>query len=483
MRILLVQPDQTFTMGLQHAARLEPLGLEAVGAALRKRHEVWLLDLRVTPDALPAALADFRPDMLGISATFTVDTYRALRIARAAKEVNQRTFVFAGGHHASLCPTDFHHPAVDAVVLGEGELTAPELADCLAAAADPERVPGLVLNRPGGQHVTAFRAPAEDLDLLPAPDRTLSARYRREYYLIFTSPVASLETARGCPYRCRFCSVWRFYQKRIRRKSPSRVVEELAAIDEPYVFITDDNFLTAGDRAEEIARRIARSGIRKGYTIQARSDAIVRHAATLARWREVGLQNVFVGFEKPDQAGLAGVDKNNSLENNETALVLLRRLGIEPTVSFIVDPRWDRRDFAALRDYVRRWKLGRVAFTILTPLPGTRLFEDLRDRLTTSDRELFDLLHAVVPTRLPRDEFYSEVARLWKSVYPAWRLGLLRLYLRARRAWPRAPYGKPGWTALAEAARLADARSYLKPRPGFGSGMPVPQPGCRPNAP
>jgi radical SAM superfamily enzyme YgiQ (UPF0313 family) len=245
----------------------------------------------------------------------------------------------------SLRSADFCHTAVDAIVLGEGELTTQELAGCLEAKDNPSRVPGLVLNRPERQqHSTPHRSPVKDLDLLPKPDRALSRAYRRKYYMIFTSPIASLETARGCPYCCRFCSVWRFYQKRVRFKSPRRVVEELATISEPDVFFTDDNFLSESGRTDETARLIRQVGIRKGYIIQARTDAIVRHAETIARWREIGLDCVFVGFEKPDQAGLEGLDKHNSVENNEKALEVLRRLGIEPTVSFIVDPDWDHSE-------------------------------------------------------------------------------------------------------------------------------------------
>lgn len=469
------------TMGLQHAVRVEPLGLEAVAGALRGRHPVCLLDLRVTPDRLQATVSDFRPDMLGIASTFTVDTYRALKTAQAAKEVDPGIFVFVGGHHASLQPADFFHSAVDAVVLGEGELTARELADCLEAGGDPVRVPGLALNRPEGQYTTPPRSLVQDLDGLPRPDRTLCRRHRSDYFMFFTSPIALLETARGCPYRCRFCSVWRFYQQRVRFKSPERITDELAELSEPYVFFTDDNFLCASSRAEETARLIRRKGIRKNYVVQARSDAIVRHADTVARWREIGLDCVFIGFEKAEQAGLEGVNKHNSVENNERALEVLRRLGIEPTVSFIVEPEWNRRDFAALRAYVRRLGLRRPMFSVLTPLPGTELFEQARARLTTANYELFDLFHSVLPTRLPLRDFYRELARLWQSAYPAWRLLCLRIYLLASRLLARGPRRRLGLRVLAEAVRVSDGKAYLEYWSGFNHGARWQAANCRPN--
>jgi len=462
VRVLLAQPDQNRTIGLQQLARVEPLGLEMIAGALRDRHEVALLDLRLEPDALVATLTDFRPHLVGISSTFTVDIYRALSVAEAAKAADPRTFVFVGGHHPSLHPVDFHVPAVDAIVVGEGELTTQELVDCLAAGDDPGRVPGLVLNHPAGQHATGQRPLLKDLDALPHPSRSLTRAYRQCYYLVLTQPVASLETTRGCPYHCRFCSVWRFYQGRVRFKSPQRVVEELEAVEEPDVLFTDDNFLANVRRAGEIARLIQERGIRKRYMIQARSDAIVRHPEVVAQWWEVGLGGVFIGFEKSDQAGLEAVNKHNSVENNERALEVLREQGIEPTTSFIVDPDYGHDDFAALRAYVRRLKLGMPVFTVLTPLPGTVLFEEVRERLTTANRELFDLAHAVLPTRLPPAEFYEELARLWREAYPRWKLGLARMYLSLRDLWSRSP-GAAHWQGvLAEARRFGDARVYLE---------------------
>lgn len=461
MRILLVQPNQNQALGLQQLARVEPLGLEMLAGALREQHQVALVDLRLEPNGLGAALADVRPDMVGISSTFTVDMREALAIAQTVKASDPRTFVVVGGHHPSLNPTDLNHPAVDALVVGEGELTLRELVECLAARGDPEAVLGLVLNRPGGQFSTGPRPPFKNLDRLPLPDRHLTRAQRDQYYLVLASPIASVETARGCPYRCSFCSVWRFYQGRVRFKSPPRVLKELEAVEEADVLFTDDNFLASPRRAAEIARLIRERGLRKHYIIQARSDTIVSHPEVIAQWRSVGLGSVFIGFEKPDQRELNGVNKHNSVENNEQALAILRAQGIEPVTSFIVGPDYTHDDFANLRAYVQRLKLQLPAFTVLTPLPGTELFQQTRMRLSTLNYQLFDLTHAVLPTQLPAAEFYQEMARLWRAAYPRWKTELVRLSLALRDRW--SPRSSPAnWQkAFAELRRFADAQSYL----------------------
>lgn len=462
MRVLLIQPRQNQGIGLESLDLIEPLGLEMIAAALQDGHEVALLDLRLRPDALPATLADFRPHVVGISSTFTVKLYQTLQIAEAAKAAHPQTFTVVGGHHPSLYPSDFQHPAVDAIVVGEGEVTMRELVDCLAAGGDPSRVPGLVLNRPEGQYFTGQRALVPHLDALPQPQRALTQPFRPYYHLFTEWPIAAVETTRGCPYRCSFCAVWRFYQGRVRFKSPRRVVEELESIAEPKVFFTDDNFLASVRRSQELARLIRERGIRKQYYIQARSDVIVRHPELIAAWREVGLDGVFIGFEKPDQTGLDAVNKNNSVENNERALAILRQHGIEPDVSFIVDPDYDHADFAALRRYVRRLKLRLPFFTVLTPLPGTAFFDTVKDQLVTRNYERFDVLHAVLPTRLPLNEFYAELARLYREAYPMWKLWLGKLYFAFADLWGRGTCPISWRRIVDEIARVGEARAYLE---------------------
>jgi radical SAM superfamily enzyme YgiQ (UPF0313 family) len=462
MRVLLAQPDQNRTMGLQQLARVEPLGLEMIAGALWSRHEVALLDLRLEPDGLADTLAAFQPHLVGISVTLTIDVYRALDIASAAKVANLRTFVFVGGHHPSLRPEDFFHPGVDAIVVGEGELTTSELVDTFAVEGDLGRVPGLVLNQPQGQHFTGHRPLLKDLDALPYPARVLNPTCRQDYYAIIIRPIALVETARGCPHRCRFCSVWPFHRGLVRYKSPQRVVREVAALEQPHVLFTDDNFLSNGKRAGEIARLIREQGIEKRYSLEARSDDIVRHPEVIGQWREVGLDHVFIGFERPDQSGLDAVNKHNSVRNNEEALAILRSSGIEPNPSFIVDPSDGHEDFEALRAYMRRLGLKFPFFSVLTPLPGSALFAEMEDCLTTANYELFDLAHAVTPTRLPLAEFYQEFARLWRGAYPPWKIGVFRLAMVFRDLLSRRGGITVSQRALTDIHQHGDARVYLQ---------------------
>jgi radical SAM superfamily enzyme YgiQ (UPF0313 family) len=149
--------------------------------------------------------------------------------------------------------------------------------------------------------------------------------------------------------------------------------------------------------------------------MQARSDSIARRPDLIERWAEIGLSTVLVGFEKFREEELTDLRKRSSVETNEEAARVLREHEVDIWGAFIVDPSWRRGDFDALIDYVRHLKISFPQFSVLTPLPGTEFFREKLGDLNTSNYELFDFLHSVLPTSLPAGQFYSEMARLYSS--------------------------------------------------------------------
>jgi len=365
--------------------------------------------------------------------------------------------VVIGGHHATMMPKDFFHDDIDAIVVGEGEWTMRELVDGLVEGRDLREIPGLFVKTKEGFVDTGPRDFVKDLDQLPFPDYSAIGKYRRYYHMGFQKPLALVETTRGCPYHCNFCSVWIFYQGRCRMKSPERVVSELGGLKERKILFTDDNFLINISRAEEIARLFKKSHLKKQFTIQARSDTIVKHPDTVVRLKEVGLKGVFIGFEKIRDDELASIEKKNSVRNNEEALEILRSLDIDVWASFIVDPDYRKEDFDHLREYIIEHRIETPTFSVLTPLPGTPLYQEKEERLTERDYDLFDIAHAVLPTRLPLAEFYQEYARLWDTPYSKYRLiweGLGAL-LKGRFTLPQL------MRMLWSAKKLSDPSFYL----------------------
>ncbi len=467
MRILLIQPGFGEGLGFQQIALVEPLGLEIVAASLQAHgHIVDILDLRVEKD-LPKKIKEFQPALVGISCSFAIDVYRTSQIAETVKKINKDILVMVGGHHASLNPADFNSPWIEAVVIGEGEITAPDLVKAWEEKGDLERVAGIAINYGDKQKLTTRRPRIKNLDELPLPARDLLRRYRKSYYLGFQRPLAMVETSRGCPYRCEFCSVWEFYEGQYSAKSPERVVGEVASLKEKYVLFTDDNFFQIIPRAQRIGELLLAQGIQKKITIQARSDSIVAHPEIISLWRKAGLWKVFIGFEKMTDQELSALSKKNTVKNNEEALRILRDHKIEVCASFIADPQYERSDFERLRNYIRQWKLYYPSLTIYTPFPGTELFKRVKEKLTTKNWELYDAAHAVLPTKMNLQEFYREFSKLYQTGYSRFHLGWHGL-LALAKSFGRWDYWRQFWRMIRAAHCMTNESYYLAGHKKFG---------------
>lgn len=416
MKVLLIQPPTHGDLGLQAFILTEPLALEAVAASLLGEHEVQILDARLEPDIV-GRLSSFRPEAVGVSVSFTPDVYNAHRVLETVRGMIPHIHTFVGGHHATMCHGDFAGLS-DAVVLGEGEPTTPDLLRCWERGEALDGVAGIAFQGEEGWKQTPSRPLIENLDEIPIPARHLAAKYWGRYFHGKRRPCAHVETSRGCPYRCSFCSVWRFHQGKCRMRSPERVVREIQEIEAPNVFFCDDNFLANPDRARRICQALGEARVNKRYIMQIRADSVVRSPDVLEQWAEAGLESVFIGFEAVTQKRLDALEKRSSVRDNDEAISILRKLKISPMASLIIDPDFDRGDFAYLRGYLRQSKLPLpIIFSVLTPLPGTVLHQERGKELTTSDYRLFDLQHAVLPTRLGLKGFYQEYYKLYLSTY------------------------------------------------------------------
>jgi radical SAM superfamily enzyme YgiQ (UPF0313 family) len=478
MRITLVQPPQGTRFGFTRILMIEPLGLECVGAALKlHQHDVHLIDLRLeNPRVLAAHLRAFRPGAVGISCGFTTDVYSTLHTASRIREILPNATVFVGGHHASLIPGDFLFPGspVDAVVIGEGEWTGLELVDALERGDDPGSVSAVATLANLGSGV-GHRNHSNNLDDLPIPDRHLTRRYRRWYHHAFDTPSAAVETSRGCPFDCNFCSIWVFYQRRARRRSPERIVEDLAqvrALGEDRVFFTDDIAFLQHDAYEELAHQIRAAGLKLLYSCETRSDLVVKYRDLFKLWKEIGMKTIFLGIEKVDDNGLDAVRKRTKggAATNLEAIEILRQHGITPMTSLITDPAWGEEDFDRLEEFVRLAHLPCPTFTVLTPLPGTELWETSKSQLTTTDYNLFDVMHLVLPSKLPPKRFFERLARLYcmmdQTTRLTWKgaLNLGRMVLQGKSFAVR--------RVLSASREMRNAKAYLKypgstPRPDF----------------
>jgi len=412
LRILLVQPEYMEKgVGFRLVALPEPLHLEMVAATVPD-HDVRILDMRLD-DNLDGALRKFWPEMVAVTA-LTPEVYAAQDVLKQVKAFSADIFTVVGGHHASLMPEDFYIPQADIITVGEAELMFAELTQAVADRRGLSEVPNIIWRDRDGHFISNRRTDARvDLDTVPMPRRDLTEEYRQDYFFLFDKPDTSVATGRGCPYRCNFCSVHEFYHGRTSQMSPQRVLSEITQITTDHITFVDDNFLMNYRRETTLAEMIKSEGLNIRFSMECRTDSIARHPDLVEKWVDIGLYAALLGLEGGSDTMLKRVNKSCRIDVNNRAIEILQDNGVIIWGAFIVDPDWTEDEFKQLRDYVSEKGITHTQFTVLTPLPGTKLYRNSMADLLTRDYSCFDTLHAVLPTRLPREKFYQNFANLY----------------------------------------------------------------------
>jgi radical SAM superfamily enzyme YgiQ (UPF0313 family) len=416
MNVLLVRPDPgNERFGLGPFFRVEPLGLEYIAAALRQRgHEPSIADLRFDRN-LSGWIRRTRPRIVGISGMHALEYDRLLETAREVRRLSPEALVLIGGHAASAYPGPLEQSEVDAICVDDGEEVVPALADAVASGGALSSVPALRLRTGEGWVSTDPLPERTGLDRVPRPARELVARYRNRYHCLLFKPVWLIETARGCPFRCNFCSVWQLYGRSFRERSVGAVVEDFAEVGDS-VFVVDDLFWNHPARSLELAEALRRRGVRKRWLlVQTRTDLVCRHPDLLEAWRPIAKDfDIFFGLEAASDEGLASVVKDTGVGASIEAARIARELGYGVTGNFLVDPDWEEWQFRELWGFVKTNGFQRAGYTILTPLPGTELYQKLAPALAGQPWFKYDMHHVLWEPRLGAARFFELYAETWR---------------------------------------------------------------------
>jgi radical SAM superfamily enzyme YgiQ (UPF0313 family) len=419
MKVLLIQPPLCSNFFANKSYIPEPLAYEILASTI-PHHDVKILDMRLNNKRLSKEIESFRPDVVGAGCA-TAGYYECIKVLKETKALNPEIITVVGGHHASVMPHDFAKDFVDFIVLGEGENTFPELIDSIELKKDISTIKGLGIPREGILRFTEER-PLIDMSEMPIPNRDLTSKSRHHYFRGTWRPIACIIGSRGCSFRCTFCCQWILNKGKYRVRAPESIVSELTQIEEPFVIFVDDNSWEDFEWVEQLYLRIRDAGVKKNYQIYARSDLIIRRPHLIERWREIGLKAVLVGFESFRDDDLAKLNKRCTVDKNTQAAQMLKASGVGIIGYFMVDPLYTEEDFGKLIEYVHYLDIDQPIFGILTPFPGTKLYEQLKDQLITDNYEYFDGMHSVVTTAIPGPNFYQCYRKLYSKAYPKGKL-------------------------------------------------------------
>lgn len=448
MRILLINPPvpNVNLIAEHHKGKEEmevnkreligpPLALNDIAGALRDE-DVRIVDQKFEADedinydyeqVIRNEIRSFEPDILGVSC-FTAHVNSARRIAGIAKEHEPKILTVVGGLHASLNPQDFSTPEIDLVVIGLGKRTMRRIVDeCKANRANPDfsGIDGLGIpvdgrltftrqlsdmsrNEIKQEHYLYFDSPEY------FPNRELTRRYN---YIIEQRgfKVHYMNTSLGCTDRCSFCGLWKFAGGYYITRPVATIIEEIKTMEEyPAIRMVDSHTFGDPKHSKALFEAIRAEGFRHGYIVDVRTDTVVKHPDLFRLAGKAGVKVAIIGFEATTDEELEQYNKKSTIANTITAIDTLHDAGIMCAGNYIIGPHYDEADFDRVADFVMAHPILFAGFTVMTPFPGTPQYEEMRDDIIIKDLDYYNLVNAVVKTKLPEDVFYQKIVDLYK---------------------------------------------------------------------
>ena len=438
-KILFIEPPNNLFVGFNATVVVEPLGLQYLAGGVSDLAELMIYDMRVDSKPLSHVLNEFQPDLIGIKEGYTVDVDSVKAVARQIKELVPEIPVVVGGHHVSLAPQDAYSPDIDAIVIGDGEKPFRNLVVNLREGKGLSSTIDVIFRNSSGEfdhsNVRSLKKSSlkefdsEVMNVRPFPARHLVDHYRDSYFFLYHTRPYSVEMARGCVYRCNFCSVHEFHKGEYRVQGSERTLKELCQLPKnSWINIVDDlaiqeppgslkvSYDNGYDPMEELADRLIEMDLGQRYWMQVRADNVVRNPRKFEKWARAGLDTTLVGLESFEQADLNSVSKGTRVGDNEKAIDILHDVGVRIWGGVIVFQNWFEKNFDNLKEKVHETKIEFPNYTILTPLPGTGQWREMQDKLITREPRFFDFLHSVLPTNLHYQKFYEQYSSLWRAV-------------------------------------------------------------------
>ncbi|MBN2161200.1 MAG: B12-binding domain-containing radical SAM protein [Spirochaetes bacterium] len=393
-KILFINPSIKNTVfGKMKMLALPPMGLGILASRTPDDYEVSIVDENI--DTI-----DFNADadLVAVTAT-TVQAPRAYRIIREFRQRGVPTVL--GGIHASVRTEE-----------------ASRFADTVAVGEADELWPVMLEDFSRGRMKKIYRAEAfPQLKGIPKVNRKL---FSKKYM------IHSVQTSRGCPCNCSFCSVTKFNGSRYRFREISEVIDEIAEIREKRLFIADDSIVGLGNDGTEHARMLFKNlkGLGKSWGSQV-CITIAEHDDLLKAAADAGANTFYIGFESIEAESLKSVGKGINLRpvirNYSTTIKKIHDHGIGVIGGFILGCDADTKDiFDRTIEFVHETGIDGCQFTIMTPFPGTRLYDQVEKegRLIYTDYPddwvRYNAYEAVIT---PRNMTVEELKRGWRKVY------------------------------------------------------------------
>jgi radical SAM superfamily enzyme YgiQ (UPF0313 family) len=380
-------------------------------------------------------------DIVGIS-TITPTAINSYVVASRVRRMG--ITVIMGGPHVTFLPEEALDYA-DFVIRGEGEVPLMRFIDAWETDRDYSRVPNLSFRNGGGYTHNPMMTFENNLDQLPASDFSLMKDVSR-------LKVIPVQTSRGCPYDCSFCSVTGMFGKQYRFRSTGHILDELRRYRNAgkMIFFYDDHFAANKKRAKELLRAMIDEGLTFKWSTQVRAD-IVNDPELLDLMRRSGCHTLFIGFESFNPESLKEMKKKQTVEDITRAVSIIHAHNIHIHGMFVHGFDSDTWDSVKLTvKYAKKMKLTSAQFLMLTPFPGSEFYNHISKRIVYDDWSMYDAHHVVYRPRhfslhslqraqtYSHEKFYSTLEIIKKMARKNWIATGIAVYARIiNRRWKK----------------------------------------------
>src|SRR3989337_31277 len=413
MKVLLINPPQTFYPGSEPPAGNLPLGLLYIAAVLEKAgYNVEILDAFMS-DSVFRKIGDTinvgmpygqikeeikkrKPDIVGIANPFTCQVANAIKVGNIVKEINPHILTVVGGPHVTAVPVEFLQEAknVDIAVIGEGEYTMLDVVSFCEGHKKINEVQGIAYRKDESIALNSPRPFIKNLDELPYPayhlvDMEQYLNPKKIEYRSFKDRAISMITSRGCPFNCSFCSVHLHMGKMFRAHSVDYIVNHIEHVVNKYrvknIFFEDDNLTLDLKRFEAICDKIIEKSIKFNWETPngIRPDYLT--LSLLKKMKKSGCQSLFFGIESGDQCVLDNViDKRLNLKEVVKVAKMCKDIGLKTAAFYIIGfPGEKKENMLKTVELALRLKRDFDVGMLLHVAPrslGTRLFKECTEK-------------------------------------------------------------------------------------------------------
>ena len=418
-RILLIKPNYRTIGWDYYNMNFPPINLSYIASYLTDLNvKVKILDTKVknlTNIQIKRKIQKFNPDIVGISVFVSAALKISNTIAKIVKQVNSNCIVVFGGRHPTFEPdSTIIVDEVDIIVRGEGEITFRELI----IQGNTQNVKGISFKNNGKVIHNPDRPLIQNMANLRSPARRF---VKNNKYKMFTVRLETIETSRGCPYSCKFCTTHIFNNKIWRPRPIEKIITELKRISQNRkikdIFFVDDNLTTNTKRIENLCDKIIECKQKKEinnfkFFAQIRVDSIVKAPHMVKKMAEAGFWVVFIGIESTREESLKNIGKGFHFRKVLEALKILHANNIIVIGNLIIglDLYGTEEDVIKEINFMKKVDIDIVSFVLLTPFPGSDSLKELDKQglIISKDWSNYTVFYPVIKThQLSRKQLHE----------------------------------------------------------------------------